>query len=126
MLTIWKQSTTPSDYVLAPDVVLVQVEDGTVRLLDMAGEFYALPAIGAEMLQGVLEQGLARTVADLATLYDADPEQVQADLTALLEQLVQRGLLQKGTARPRRGCFWPALFLIPCLHLIRWLPFMRL
>jgi hypothetical protein len=126
MLTIWTEPATPSEYVLAPDVVLVQVEDGTARLLDLAGDFYALPATGAEMLQGVLEHGLAPTVAALAEEYAIEPQQVQADLTAMLRQLEERGLLQKGPTRRRRRNFWSMLALVPFLFLIGWLPLLRL
>ena len=41
-------------------------DDGAARLLDMGGGFYALPAIGAQMLQGVLEVGVTRTVQQIA------------------------------------------------------------
>jgi hypothetical protein len=127
MLTVWQEPArakagTKSEYVLAPDVVLVQVEDGTARVLNMGGGFYALPAIGAQMLQGVLEKGAAATIEDLARQYKISADQVQTDLHSVLHQLEQRGLLHKGPARRRSRASGPATILIPCLRLIRQLP----
>jgi hypothetical protein len=41
-------------YFLPPDVILVTVDDGSARLLDMAGGFHAVPAVGALMLKETL------------------------------------------------------------------------
>lgn len=122
MLTRWQSMNGNCEYVLAPDVVVLHIDDGTLRLLDLAGDFCALPVLGAEMLLGVLEEGEAATVAAMAQQYDISPEQVQADLRALLQELQQKKLIHKGPARPRRASWWPALILVPCLRLIGWLP----
>ncbi len=124
MMRVWTKPTQinaadPGDHVLAPDVVLVLVGDGTARLLDMDGTFYALPAIGAQMLQGTLERGRTTTVRELAHRYQTGADQVGADMDSLVRQLRQQGLLRHGRQRWRRAALWPALILLPCLYLIR-------
>lgn len=123
VVTSQKQGTAPdqSEYALSPNVVLLLSQDGTARLLDMGGKFYALPATGAQMLKGTLEQGASATVTRLADQYGVSSGQVQADLNTLLDNLEQRGLIH-GLRRRRRvgqpGAGWPSLFLIPALRFI--------
>jgi hypothetical protein len=128
MITAWQKpvqdnASAATDYHLASDVVLVLVGDGTARLLDMSGGFFALPASGAAMVQGTLEQGSARTIEALAQRYQVSRERIEADLDTLLQQLVQMGLLRQGTVRRRKASLLPALILIPCFFLIRCLYF---
>ncbi|HVS37262.1 MAG TPA: lasso peptide biosynthesis B2 protein [Gemmataceae bacterium] len=126
-LAVWKspapEDLSPAiDYTLAPHVSLATAEDGTARLLNMGGGFYALPAVGAEMLRAVLEQGSAAAVPLLAQRYQVGADRVQADLQALLQQLRQQGVVQQG--RPRRdGGAGLALVLGPCLSIIQRLSF---
>jgi hypothetical protein len=128
MLTVWEApaagGASRPDAVLGPDVVLVRLEDGSARLLDMAGGFYALSAVGARMLRGVLERGTAATVQDLALEYEVGPERVRSDLEGLLAELRRQRLLHTGPAR-RPGGAAPHLLLAPCLGLVRRLPRLR-
>ena len=76
-LTTFPGQTEPSsprqaDYTLAADVLLVCVPDGAGRLLDMGGQCYAMPAIGAQMLQGVLQQSTSATVHAITEWYGVD------------------------------------------------------
>jgi hypothetical protein len=95
-------STAPGAYVLSSDVVLVLIDDRTGRLLDLGGTFYALSAIAAEMLQHVLNGPLARAASMIATCYGEPIDRVAEDLTGLLADLEQRGLIRPaGVAGPR-------------------------
>ena len=123
MLAIWNgpenKTARDAEYVLAADTTLVLVADGTARLLDMGGGFFALSAVGARMLRGVLERGAAATVRELAERYGVAADQVQADLNSLLNELRRRRLLHRGPSRRRGGSLWPALILGPWLRLAR-------
>ena len=95
---------------LAADVILVPVEDGSVRLLDMAGSFHAVSAVGARMLHAVLADGAAAAVPRLAEHYGVDHARVEGDLTVFLRDLEGRGLLRaRGNVREekRRGLAAP-------------------
>lgn len=73
--------------------------DGEVVLLDLAGgEYYALDAIGAQLWDGL---GTGQSVEDVAAwvadAYDVAFERALADLVALADELVRRGLLLRET-----------------------------
>lgn len=105
-----------SRYVLAWDLVVVQVEDGTARLLDMGGSFYSVSAIGAEMLAATLEHGTESAVRQIAGRYDADVCQVRADLQTFVRDLVERGLLHKNDRPPRPRTILACLLIAPLLR----------
>ena len=88
-------------YALASDVVLLTVDDGSARLLDLDGDFHALPAIGAALLRAALAEGIEPAVRHVAAEYDVDPARVRADLIHLLDDLIRRGLVR--TPGARRG-----------------------
>jgi hypothetical protein len=106
-------------YVLAPDVILVPVPDGSVRLLDMGGSFYAVPAVGAEMLQETLGGGTGSAARRVAERYGVDVRQVRADQDAFLRDLRKKGLIRPARmGRQRRpGMALPHLTLAPALWL---------
>jgi hypothetical protein len=99
-------TTTPGDgeYALAPDVALVLAQDGTARLLDLGGSFFALSATAAAMLHESLQADQKTAAARVTGRYQAAPEQVESDLRTLLEQLERDGLVRRRgrPARPRR------------------------
>ncbi len=107
-----EQSTSPAgEYVLAEDVILLPVEDGTARLLDLSGEIYSLPGTGAALLQGVLERGVHAAVGEVADQYKADPKQVRADCDAMLRDFENKGMVYRRDKRPvkhriRRPLAW--------------------
>jgi hypothetical protein len=108
--------------VLAPDVTLVLVGDGTARLLDLGGNFYALSATAAAMLREALWTDLETAAARVAARYQVEEHEIQADLRALLEDLQRKGLIRRpGQARRRGACrrLLASLVLRPalcCLH----------
>jgi hypothetical protein len=107
-------------FVLAPDVILVPVPDGSARLLDLGGKFYAIPAVGAEMLREALDAGPARAAGRLAERYGVDVAQVRADLDDFLRDLRRQGLLRAAPAAPagrRPGTILAFCTLAPALWL---------
>jgi hypothetical protein len=104
-------------YFLPPDVILVTVEDGSARLLDMAGDFHAVPAIGARMLHETLTIGAAAAATRIAEDYQVDRQQVENDLAGFLGDLENQRLLCSQRSGPRRRSFGLArVVLRPALH----------
>lgn len=92
-----------ADFGLSADVILVTVDDGSARLLDMAGSFHAISAIGAHMLQAVLTHGAAAAVPQLAEHYGVGRQQIEADLAIFLRDLESRRLLRGPGELPVSG-----------------------
>ena len=109
-----------AEYFLPPDVILVTVQDRSARLLDMAGRFHAVTAVGARMLQETLANGPAAAASQIAADYSVARQQVQSDMTVFLRDLEARGLLRSRRTRSRRsGAFSPArLVLRPVLQAV--------
>jgi len=107
------------EYFLPPDVIFLTVDDGSARLLDMAGSFHAVPAVGTRMLQETLASGADAAVTRIAQDYGVAPQQVRDDLAVFLRDLENQGLLCNRRSRlsRRRGTFGLArLVLRPSLH----------
>jgi hypothetical protein len=88
------RASRPSRY-RAADSVHTRTFDGELVILDLAhGEYFALDPIGSR-LWVALEQGksVEQVAADVVEEYDVSPETAAADLAALLDDLVRRGLL---------------------------------
>jgi hypothetical protein len=106
-------------YFLPPDVILVTVGDGSARLLDMAGGFHAVPAVGARMLKETLANGADAAATRIAADYGVARQQVRKDLTVYLGDLEKQGLLCR--ERSHRGRAGSAtglarLLLRPSIH----------
>ena len=86
-------------YLLCPDVLLIPLEDGTARLVDLDGSFFDLSQTAAQMLKSSLEQGEADTIQQIAAEYNTDLDTVRTDLTALLTDLRAKGLVRHGDDR---------------------------
>src|SRR5207302_1787471 len=100
----------------APDVLFVDVQDGTARLLDLGGKFYAVPAVGAAMLRETLANGAPAAVARVSEQFGAGAGQVQADLDAFLGDLARKGLLLRGRPDGRSRLPWASAALGPLLR----------
>jgi hypothetical protein len=108
-----------AEFSLPPDVIFVSVHDGSARLLNMAGCFHAVPAVGALMLRETLGRGAGAAVQRIAQEYGVEPRQVRKDLDDFLRELEDQGLLYSlGNPQPRRGTGvgLARLFLRPALH----------
>lgn len=109
------------EYILAPEVILLLVHDGTARLLDMDGRFYAVSAVGCEILEGSLTRGTAVAVSRVAAHYGEDTARVHQDAAAFLDRLEMCRLIRRRTpyGRGRRPSdFAPFLFLAPALRFV--------
>ncbi|MGY1625208.1 lasso peptide biosynthesis protein [Geodermatophilus sp. SYSU D00965] len=68
-------------------MLLVRAPDGSGRLLDLAGSFYAVDPIAAELLADLPRAGRTGTVRAAARRHGVPEQQVAADLDALLADL---------------------------------------
>lgn len=93
---------TPDRFSMRPDVILLPVEDGSARLLDMGGSFFALSRSGAGMLRSLLADGRAATLAATAARYGIPRERAEADLAALIARLTDARLLSAHADRAGR------------------------
>ncbi len=111
------------DYVLAPDVVLVLLDDGTSRLLDLAGSFYALSATATAMLSETLHAGEHGAAERIAARFRVASSAVADDIRRFLNGLEQLRLIGRPgqTRRPASGRL-AALVLAPALHAAQALP----
>jgi hypothetical protein len=80
---------------LAPNVVLLLLEDGTARLLDLDGDACALSSTAASMLDDALHDPLATTARRMVDRYGIDPHRAEADTRAFLSGLEQKGLIRR-------------------------------
>lgn len=81
-----------------PDEVLIQnLPSGEIVFLDLGSEsYFGLDPVGAAMYTSLREHGsLDRAIESLLAEYEVDADTLRRDLTALCEQLVERGLLAK-------------------------------
>jgi hypothetical protein len=79
------------------------VDDGSARLIDLDGAFYAASRTAAEMLQGVLTDGVDLTIDRLAERYALSRERIRTDLETLLADLAKRGLIERSDTPSRRN-----------------------
>jgi len=89
-------------YRLAPDVLLVPVGDGSARVLDLHGQFFALTPIATQMLRTTLAHGPAVAATRMARRWNVTLERVAADLDLFLCNLLRQGLLIAADAPPCR------------------------
>jgi hypothetical protein len=95
---------------LAPEVVLVPVADGSARLVDFDGQYFALTDVAAQMLRATLELGPAGAVEAIARDWRVDRERVGGELQTFLAELTRQGLVLPAgqSARRRRRRTLPA------------------
>jgi len=106
---------------LAPDAVVVVAGDGSARLLDMAGQFYAVSAIGAQMLLVTLDKGRAEAARTVAERYGVEVRRAERDLGIFLNDLQERGLIRhrgrrRTSLKPPIGI--SSILLVPALLLL--------
>lgn len=84
---------TTSNYRLAPQVIFLQIQDGSARLLDLGGNFYAISPMGARMLSETLKVGTRTAAERIATEYPTERSCVRRDLHAFLHDLEKKRLI---------------------------------
>lgn len=82
--------------VAVPDSVLVRRLDDESVILDLETEsYYGLDDVAAAMWSHlVAAESIEAACEALLAEYDVEPERLRADLAALLEQLVEKGLVE--------------------------------
>ncbi len=93
---------SPAPYMLGPDVVFVEVEDGTARLLDLGGQFYAVPSVATTLLRETLLGNADRIASCISEETGADLEEVQSDFDEFLGELLKKRLVIRS---PSGGLF---------------------
>jgi|SRR5579875_57948 len=116
MLDAVRNSFSGSRITLRRDVLVVSAPDGSVRVLNLNGNFYALDAIGAELLRESLSSGFDRAISTVATKFAASPIEVGRDLRNLISDLQAHGLITVG-AEPARGTSFTVLNLLVVMAL---------
>lgn len=87
---------SPNAHVAVPENVLVQELDGEAVLLDLKSEtYFGLDEVGMRMWQILTTSPSIKNAYErLLDEYDVAPETLQNDLDKMLDQLVQKGLLE--------------------------------
>src|SRR5262245_52098891 len=83
-------------YKLAPDVIFIAAEDGSARLLDLGGSFFALSATGVHMLHELLDGGADAAVRAIVGRFQVESSQVETDVQRLIAQLKEARLITSG------------------------------
>jgi hypothetical protein len=99
------------DYSLGEAVFFLRAPDGSGRLLDLAGSFFATNAVGADLLEAACRSGEANAIATIAREYDVPTEQVRADFETYVSSLVARRLLRRADADPRHRAEFSKAFI---------------
>jgi hypothetical protein len=84
------------DYEVSPDALFRELRGGAVALNLKTGQYYSLNKVGARMwilLQQ--EESLEAVIGAIVADYNVDAEQVAQDLTRLLQELQESGLIGK-------------------------------
>jgi hypothetical protein len=96
-----------AEYSLAPDAAVIWMGDGSARILDMGDSFYAVPPVGALMLQQALRHGPAAAARRVAAEYDVALPRAEADVGRFLAKLERRGVLRRRGQAAGRGARTP-------------------
>lgn len=79
----------------SPDHLVAELDDGMVLMCIKNGKYFGLDAVGADIWNKL---GGRVVVADLCAAlkkeYGADPDTIFRDVCALLEQLLEQGLIE--------------------------------
>jgi hypothetical protein len=102
----------PALYRLAPEAVLVPVADGSARLIDLDGQYFALCEVAAHMLRATLELGPASAAQQIADARGVERGRVEAELNMFLAALLRHGLLLPADW-PACKARWPRLRTLP-------------
>lgn len=85
----------PSFVEIGDSVLFQKIQDEVVLLNMENQQYYGLNAVGADMWESLIrERSLARAAEELAGIYEIDRETVRGDLSALVRDLVAKGLLK--------------------------------
>ena len=109
-----------NSYSLSKNVVLLMVKDGTARLLDLEGGFYATTVTGARILETALQQDAELACQTLAAEFRIDARKIKADMDSFLLTLQRKRLLvtphskQPQRRSAKKICSW---LMVPILYI---------
>lgn len=108
------------DFRLAPEVIFAGLGDGTARLLDMSGSFFALSESAARLVESALRLPMKKASATVAAEFGADALEVERDLHDLVDELCRRGSLRPAAepAKERGRRRWAGALLYPLLRAV--------
>ena len=82
-----------------PETVLARAVDGEMVLLDLAAEqYYGLNEVGALIVGLLTTAPRESAMSALRAKLQVDPSVLAADVDVLIEELVDKGLLVRGSA----------------------------
>lgn len=85
----------PYAVAIGDSVLYQELEDELVLLNMTTQQYYGLNNVGAQMWKSLMETGTVTATSDaLGRIYDAQPSVIQADLEALVRDLLKAGLLK--------------------------------
>ncbi|MDO6693215.1 PqqD family protein [Aliiglaciecola sp. 3_MG-2023] len=83
-------------YKLSDKALFQKVVDETVILDSISGQYYTLDPIGTEMIEALnTGQSVSQVVALIEQNYDATVDNIQADLSELIDTMSDKGLLEE-------------------------------
>lgn len=83
-----------------PDVLLVEKPDGTSWLLHMSANACRFDAESTQLLKSIVEVGPERSILDLSEQFDADAEEVRADVFEFISDLQKQKIIRPRKAEP--------------------------
>jgi hypothetical protein len=81
-----------SGYTAAPGVIVTDLADELILLDSSSGEMFSLSGSG-RVAWAALGEGVAAAAAAVGAAFDVEPERAEADVEALVRELLQAGLI---------------------------------
>jgi hypothetical protein len=98
------------EFALSPSVLFVVAPDGSGRLFDLEDSFYAVDAVGADMLRRALREDRETTTQAMVQRFGVDVGRIRGDYGALFADLEQRKLVyRQGFGPPAAPPRWRRL-----------------
>jgi hypothetical protein len=101
-----------SEWALAAETAFVLLEDGSGRILNLEGSFYALTPTAARMLSEALSLDTAQAAQHIVDTYGIAPGRARGDLTSFLDGLHSQKLIQRNYPALTRGGANPSRWLL--------------
>ena len=106
-----------ASFTLCEGVVSLEVEDGTLRLLDLGHRFYGLSVVATQMLRATLDAGPDAAAEQLAREYGVPHGRIRSDLTTFLVGLERKRLIRRTSdrriaAQASRSVTWATVVLL--------------
>lgn len=90
-----RQDVSNTELEYGRDVIHVSCPDGTARLLNLNGEFYAISEIADIMLRQSLSHGPLAAAQEISKRYGTALPEVQTDLDHFLNEVIRVGLIRR-------------------------------